>query len=216
MATIACLHGAESNIAVFEEALSALADSQTRLIHRVESELLASAIAVGKVTGMIADAVRRIVQELCGQADAVLITCTTLGVVAKDACLFSKPVLRVDAVLAEAASRYEGNIVVLCSAPATLASTRELFSTFVADDRLSVALIPKAWDFFMQQDIAGYHRKIAAYARQYMHTSPGCIVLAQSSMTEAARQVDAEVPVLTVPRASLLAAIAASSLKKTE
>lgn len=216
MIVIACLHAAESNIGVFEEGRGALGDSEIRLIHRVENELLSGAMAAGKVTEAITADTRQIVQELCAQADAVIITCTTLGVVAEDAQSFSKPVLRVDAALAEVASGYEGQVVVLCSAPTTMTSTRELFSAFIAEERLSVALVPQAWARFMQQDISGYHQHIATSIRRYLHNAPGCIVLAQSSMAGAAQEIDSDVPLLTVPSVSLLAVVNLVRLKKVE
>ncbi|MEW5289389.1 hypothetical protein ABW286_09375 [Erwinia papayae] len=207
MTIIACLHAAESNIAVFEQALPLAGAGAVRLLHHVESELLARATAAGEVTREIAEATRHILQQLCQQADVVIVTCTTLGVVASDSRLFSKPVLRVDAVLAGVASRCEGHIAVLCTAPGTLASTRQLFETCIAPDRLSVTLVSEAWERFTRQDSAGYHQQIAASARQCLAQSPGCIVLAQSSMTGAEALFDSPVPVLTVPSASLRAAL---------
>ncbi|AXF75796.1 hypothetical protein LU631_14380 [Erwinia tracheiphila] len=56
-------------------------------------------------------------------------------------------------------AQYAGQITVLCAAPETMASTRGLFSAFIDEHRLSVMLIPGAWQRFMQQDIAAYVRQ---------------------------------------------------------
>ncbi|WP_338564794.1 hypothetical protein [Erwinia sp. E_sp_W01_6] len=143
MAIIACLHAARSNIAVFEEALNALEFEDVELLHRVESQWLDQAVEASEVTPEIAEHVRQAIEELCQHADAVIVTCTTLGVVAWDARQFSKPVLRIDATLAKAASRYHGSVLVLCTAQSTLESTTHLFAAFVTGDRLAVELIPE-------------------------------------------------------------------------
>lgn len=207
MATIACLHAATSNIALFEEALRTLDYDDIQLMHRVESELLTRALEAGEVTTEIATEVRDILNEACRYADAVIVTCTTLGVVALDAKLFSKPVICVDAALAKAASHYQGTVLVLCTAHSTLASTTRLFRAFIPGDRLSVELIPRAWAFFNHGDIDGYHHEIARYIRERHECALGCIVLAQSSMAGAASCISTTLSVLTGPETSLQAAI---------
>ncbi|MGE9550263.1 hypothetical protein ACQPT2_03355 [Erwinia amylovora] len=178
-----------------------------QLLHRVESELLASAIAASEVTPAIAETTRQIIEEMCQHADAVIVTCTTLGVVAWDAKQFSKPVLRVDASLAKVASRYHGSILVLCTAESTMAMTTHLFEAFIPGDRLSVELIPRAWAYFNGGDIEGYHREIASYIQQRPECSLGCIVLAQASMAGAEKYINSTLAVLTGPTVSLQTAI---------
>lgn len=207
MATVACLHAARSNIAVFEEALRALDYVDIQLLHRVESELLDRAAEANEVTPEIADATRVAIAELCEYADVVIVTCTTLGMAAWDAKQFSKPVLRVDTTLAKAASRYQGSILVLCTAHSTLESTTHLFQAFIPGDRLAVELIPRAWASFNSGDIEGYHREIAHYVQQRPECSLGCIVLAQSSMAGAESYINSTLAVLTGPQVSLQAAI---------
>lgn len=163
MTIIACLHAARSNIEVFEQALGALGYEDVQLLHRVESELFDQAIAQQHVTPEIAAATRQAIEELCQQADAVIVTCTTLGVAAYEVA-FSKPVVRIDATLAKIASRYHGTILVLCTASSTLASTTQLFSAFIPGERLVIELIPRAWAWFNQGDIDGYHQEIALYS----------------------------------------------------
>lgn len=208
MTRIACLHAAESNIAIFEQALSALDEDNLQLLHRVENGLFAQAIEEQAMTEQIITATRLAIEELCQQADAVIVTCSTLGVAVWQA-EFSKPVLRIDATLARVAARYHGTILVLCTARSTLESTTRLFSAFIPGERLYVELIPQAWAWFNQGDIAGYHREIAHYIQQRPESALGCIVLAQASMTGAEKQVNSTLAVLSGPEVSLQATIEA-------
>lgn len=206
MAIIACLHAANSNIEIFEQALGALDYDDIQLLHRVESDLFDRALAENAVTPEIITATRQAIAELCEQADAVIVTCTTLGVAVWEA-EFSRPVLRIDATLAKYASRYHGTVLVLCTASSTLDSTTRLFSAFIPGERLVVELIPRAWAWFNQGDIAGYHQVIADYIRDRPECALGCIVLAQASMSGAAALVNSTLAVLSGPQISLLAAI---------
>lgn len=207
MAIIACLHAARSNIDVFETALRSLDFGDIQLLHRVEDGLFDQAVAANEVTPAIAAATRRAIEELFEHADAVIVTCTTLGVVAWDAKQFSKPVLRVDATLAKVASRYHGSILVLCTAHSTLEATKQLFEAFIPGERLAVELIPRAWAYFNHDDIEGYHREIAHYIQQRPECSLGCIVLAQASMAGAEKYINSTLAVLTGPQVCLQAAI---------
>ncbi|WP_428946092.1 hypothetical protein ACQK5W_09140 [Pantoea sp. FN060301] len=209
MAVIACLHAARSNIAVFEEALRALDYEDIELLHRVEEGLLASAIEASEVTPEIAGATRQAIEELCQHADVVIVTCTTLGVVAWEANAFSRPVFRVDAMLAKAASRYHGSILVLCTAHSTLPSTTHLFEAFIPGDRLAVELIPRAWALFNAGDTEGYLREIAHYIQHRPECPLGCIVLAQASMAGAEKYINSTLAVLTGPGVALQGAIEA-------
>lgn len=208
MTIIACLHAARSNIEVFEQALNTLDYDDVQLLHRVEADLFAQTQDEQGVTPDIIAATRRAIEELCQQADAVIVTCTTLGVAVWEA-EFSKPVLRVDATLAKVASRYHGTILVLCTAQSTLAATTDLFSAFIPGDRLYVELVPRAWAWFNAGDIEGYHQQIADYIQQRPECALGCIVLAQASMSGAEKRVNSTLAVLTVPQVSLQAALEA-------
>lgn len=206
MAVIACLHAAESNIAIFENALSSLDYDDIELLHRVESGLFDRVLAENSMTPDIISDTRKAIAELCEQADVVIVTCSTLGVAVWDA-QFTRPVLRIDATLAKYASRYHGTVLVLCTAHTTLESTTRLFSAFIPGDRLVVELIPRAWAWFNQGDIAGYHQVIADYIAERPECALGCIVLAQASMSGAASLVSSTLSVLTGPQVSLQAAI---------
>ncbi|MCH8168109.1 MAG: Asp/Glu racemase [Proteobacteria bacterium] len=193
---IACLHTAESNVAIFEAARP----EGVSLGHAVRPDLLAAAEAEG-LTPAIAAATAEALGALGKDevADAVLLTCSTLGPAAEAA-----GALRADAALAEAATA-GGTVEVLCTAPATLATTAELFGAAAGRTgaRLTIRLVPGAWALFQAGDHAGY---AALIARDAEASRADVVALAQASMAPAA-QLTAR-PVLTVPAAALAIALA--------
>ena len=196
---IACLHTAESNVAIFEAARP----DGVRLSHAVRPDLLAAAEAEG-LTPAIAAATAEALGALGKDevADAVLLTCSTLGPAAEAA-----GALRADAALAEAATAGGGTVEVLCTAPATLATTAELFGAAAGRTgaRLTIRLVPGAWALFQAGDHAGY---AALIARDAEASRADVVALAQASMAPAGHLTAR--PVLTVPAAALAAVLAAS------
>ncbi|MBP2171335.1 hypothetical protein J2125_004527 [Erwinia toletana] len=211
---IACLHAAESNIALFQQSLQQLAAPGVTLAHQVEAQLLADAEQAAAMTPEIIGMTQRVIAELCQQADAVIISCTTLGGAAAESHRFSKPVLRLDATLVDQAFSGSHHILVLCTAPTTLAPTRALFlQRQSASRQVTVACVPDAWAQFKAGNLAAYHRCIAGHASDYLaqHRDCDCLVLAQSSMSDAVGYINTRVKILTGPTASLQAAIALNS-----
>jgi hypothetical protein len=197
---IACLHTAESNVAIFEAACP----DGVSLIHVVRPDLLAAAEAEGLTPAIVAATVGALgVLE----ADAVLLTCSTLGPIAEAA-----GVMRADAALAEAAvatggaagGADGGTVEVLCAAPSTLTATAELFGAAAkrTGARVTIRLVPGAWDLFHAGDHAAYAALIARAAEA---SRAGVVALAQASMAPAAALV-AQLPgraVLTSPQVAL-------------
>ncbi len=192
---IACLHTAESNVAIFEAARP----DGVSLSHAVRPDLLAAAEAEG-LTPAIAAATAQALGALRDGADAVLLTCSTLGPAAGPA-----GAVRADAALAEAATAGGGTVEVLCSAPGTLTATAELFGAAAGRSgaRVTIRLVPGAWHLFHAGDHAGYAERIARDAEA---SRADVVALAQASMTPAA-QLTAR-PVLTCPQAALAAVLA--------
>jgi hypothetical protein len=190
---IACLHTAESNVAIFEAACP----EGVRLSHAVRPDLLAAAEAEG-LTPAITAATVEALEAL--DADTVLLTCSTLGPAAG-----ATGALRADAALAEAAVSGGGAVEVLCAAPSTLAVTAELFGAAASDTgaRVTIRLVPGAWDLFHSGDHAGY---AALIARDADASRADVVALAQASMAPAAALTTRAV--LTVPQAALAAVVA--------
>ncbi|MFQ5567608.1 MAG: hypothetical protein ACE5EU_14745 [Paracoccaceae bacterium] len=190
---IACLHTAESNVAVFEAARP----EGVTLSHAVRPDLLAAAEAEGLTPGIAAATAEALVAL---DGDAVLLTCSTLGPAAEAA-----GALRADAALAEAATAGGGTVEVLCAAPGTLTATAELFGAAAerSGARVTIRLVPGAWALFHAGDHAGY---AALIARDAQASRAGVVALAQASMAPAAGLAGR--PVLSVPAAALAAVIA--------
>jgi hypothetical protein len=200
MPTIACLHTVESNVALF----SATCPPGLRLTHTLRSDLLAGAGEPGRRDAALA-ATAAALQALAGGADAVLLTCSTVGPAASVAAERADvPVIRADRALADAATAAGGTVVVLCAAPTTLGPTGELFEESAARTgaRVDLRLVEGAWEAFRAGDVGAYHRRIAAAADGAFAEGIAIVALAQASMSGAAELARLGKP-LTVPETSL-------------
>ena len=156
---IACLHTADSNIPIFDAARPA----EVTLRHEVRADLLA---AVGErlslgVTARTQSALRQLAED----ADAVLLTCSTLGPAAEGVEV-AVPVLRVDQALAREACAGGGRVAVICAAPSTLGPTRDIFEWEAqrAGAEVRIVLVDGAWATFLSGDLDGYVHAIAGAA----------------------------------------------------
>jgi hypothetical protein len=199
--TIACLHTGPTNAALFDAAAAALPGGALRLTHESRPEWLRAPDAA------LLEEVASRLRLMAGQADAVLLTCSTLGEAVERAQNAPRPVLRADAALAAAAARSGGEVTVLYAAPSTRASTWKLFSEAAARTGADVGLyaVPGAWALFQAGKLEEYHAAIAKAARGRR----GRVALAQASMAPAAALL-AEAPPLTVPGTAVMAAARAA------
>lgn len=206
---IACLHTAESNIAVFETAAHDLGLAADVLSHTVRPDLLAAAEAAGGLTDDIAAETAAALTELVATADAVLLTCSTLGPSTALVDRAPVPVLRTDAALAQRAGELGGKVVVLCAVETTVAPTTALFSEAAKGNAvaLEVRLVAGAWALFGAGDRDGYLAKIAGAAEAAYDDGAAVVALAQASMAGAADLVRRGPRPLTSPRAGLTAAL---------
>jgi hypothetical protein len=208
---IACLHTAESNIAIFDAALRELALGAVALRHHLRADLLAAAERAGGLTAAVADETADVLGKMCSGADAVLLTCSTLGPAADAAANgASGPVLRVDAALARQAAKDGGKVVVLCAVTTTLEPTRLLFedAARATGAEIVVRLVPGAWDLFKAGDRDGYLALIAQAADDAFGEGARQVALAQASMAPAASLTSSARRPLSSPTAGLAAVIA--------
>lgn len=199
--TLACLHTAESNATLFEAAAAALPGGALTLTHQIRPDLLRDP------TPATLEEAATLLREMARGADAVLLTCSTIGGAAARAQDAARPVLRADAALAEAATRRGGLVDVLYAAPTTEGPTRAIFEAAAARTGAVVRLhlVEGAWPLFLAGKASAYHDAIARAARDL----PGRVVLAQASMAGAAARMS-EAPPLTVPAISVMAAARAA------
>ena len=212
MLRISCLHTAESNIAIFEAARRHLRLNDVVLRHRVRADLLAAAEKAGGPTDLILRRAAAELGALAGGADAVLLTCSTLGpAAAMTAAATLVPVLRVDQALAHEAVKGGGTVIVLCAAGTTIAPTRALFerAALAAGAEVEVRLVPGAWERFKAGEAQSYLAMIADAADVAAREDATTVALAQASMAGAAALCREARP-LTSPVVGLAAALAAA------
>ncbi len=209
MRRIACLHTVDSNVAVFDAALASLGRRDLELHHRVRADLLSRAEREGGLTAEIATETVGVLQEMSAAADAVLLTCSTLGPAAETAAdEASCPILRVDAALAAEAVAGGGTVVVLCAVETTIGPTRRLFERAASHTgaTVSIELVPDAWDAFKAGATDRYHQLIAAAADRALQGGAARVALAQASMAGASRLAVGGAKVLNSPVVGLAAA----------
>ena len=215
MHRIACLHTALSNRAVFEGALLDLGiGDEVALRHEVRADLLADAESADRLTPGVMRRTGEALLALCGQADAVLLTCSTLGPsLAAIAGRAPVPVLRVDAALAREAVRDGGRVVVLCAVRSTLEATRILFEEAARDTGagIEVRVVPDAWTAFRAGEHERYLALVARAADEAARQGAMQVALAQASMAGAASLVSGRLRPLTSPAVGLRAALAAAA-----
>jgi Asp/Glu/hydantoin racemase len=186
---IACLHTIESNIEPFEAARRELGSPSLTLRHEVRADLLAAVGRAGSLSPAILAETVTALQSLGTDADGVLLTCSTLGpavIPAQRVC--PVPVTRVDQGLAGEAVKNGGKVLVLCTVPTTLSSTRDLFEAEAraTGATIEVRRIPDAWDDFKAGQLGRYYALTAQAADAAFREGATTVVLAQVSMAPAA------------------------------
>ncbi|MEU9244857.1 aspartate/glutamate racemase family protein [Streptomyces sp. NPDC048385] len=207
---LALLHTSPLHVPVFD----ALRDEHhpgLELRHFVAPDLLSRARGEGP------DAVAQDVTAALHHAaengvQAVLCTCSTIGEVAERAAdEVGVPVIRGDRPMAAAAVAAGPRIAVLATVESTLTPTLALLDDearrAARPIRARAQVVPEAWTRFEAGDVEGCARLVAATADGV--TDADVILLAQASMTPAARITTTALPILSSPRPGLAAAAAA-------
>ncbi len=214
---IALLHTADSNVAVFETSHDELGlGTDVVLRHEVRSDLLADAEKAGGLTPEIIKRTQGALLALRGGADAVVLTCSTLGPsvsgVVKDAV--TVPMLRVDEALAREAVRKGGKVVALCAVETTVQPTRALFEEAAQKTgaEVEVRLVSGAWAAFKGGDRDRYLALVAEAADEAVREGASLVALAQASIAGAARLTHEGSPPLTSSIVGLRAAVASTAL----
>ncbi|MCC8396025.1 arylsulfatase [Paraburkholderia sp. MMS20-SJTR3] len=164
---IAFLHTIDGNRQVFEHAATELGVASDDLRHTVRVDLREAIERAGTFTPELKQQTRACLLELAADADAVVVTCATLGPVVAEITHSPVPVIRADAALAASAAGSAGNggkIVVLCAAEAALESNRKLFAAHASEARASVEIVhvPQVWATFRSGETDACYAAIAA------------------------------------------------------
>lgn len=206
---IACLHTAESNVAVFDTVAQQLNLPRGSLHHEVRADLLAAAELARALTPDIERQTCDALLNLGRRADVVLLTCSTLGpcisVVSADAPV---PMIRVDDALAEEATRAGGKVIALCAVETTLAPTARIFTDAAkrSGAEVEIRLVQGAWQLFKAGEQDAYLAKIAAATEDAYLDGATIVALAQASMAGAAALLTRAMKPLTSPASGLVAA----------
>ncbi len=206
---VACLHTLESNVEVFDKAAK---EANIEVIHVVREDLLKDAEVSGGLTDAIKLRAADALAKAAEQADAVVLTCSTVGPsVVPARSLTDRPVLRVDEALAERAVAMPGKLIVLYAVQTTYEPTRALFEAAGAEKATTeYHLVEGAWDAFKSGDITRYNALVAARADEFFDGGECVVALAQASMSGAVDHCKSGVP-LTSPAVSLNTAAEANS-----
>ncbi|RKP44136.1 aspartate/glutamate racemase family protein [Trinickia fusca] len=208
---IACLHTAESNVDVFNTAAQQMNLPNASLHHEVRADLLMAAEQANGLTHDIERQTCAALSDLAHSADAVLLTCSTLGPCISSAASATAtvPVIRVDSALAEEATRIGGKVIVLCAVETTLGPTTRVFADAAkrSGADVEVRLVQGAWRLFRGGEQAAYLAAIAAAADEAYHDGASVVALAQASMAGAAQLVTHASKPLTSPATALVAAM---------
>jgi aspartate/glutamate racemase len=173
--------------------------------HVVDAWMLETAIREGVTTAVEARVASHLRHLAASGADAVLVTCSSIGEAAEAAAAtLDIPVVRVDAAMAAEAVRLAGagapHIAVLATNTATLGPTTRLLEREVAAQGSSATVAATVVEGAAAARASGdqqtHDRLIAEAVRA---SDAAVIVLAQASMAAAAERAGVSVPVLTSP-----------------
>ncbi|MDH7500113.1 MAG: aspartate/glutamate racemase family protein [candidate division NC10 bacterium] len=181
---------------------------QVAVYHLVEESLLKNLLQIGEITAYTN---RRVVETILsaedGGADAVLVTCSSIGPcvpLARPLCRV--PVLRIDDAMAEQAVQQAKRIGVAATAKTTLRPTADLIEEKARQAKKEVSvqssLYEEAFSALMAGDTARHDSIVLEGLKAQERQGAEVLVLAQASMARLASPAAKEVrvPVLTSPR----------------
>lgn len=215
--TVGLLHTVPALAGTFEKLVDDVLPG-TRQVHRDDASLLADARRIG-VTADVSERVDRHIRALIDAgADAVLVTCSSIGeAVEAAAASAGVPVLRVDEPMAREAARIaaeagraggrDGRIAVLATLEATLGPTGRLIERAVAESggvEVEATVVPGAIEARESGDQARHDELVRAAAGEAAARAD-VVVLAQASMAAALGGHQLDAPVLTSPEGGVAA-----------
>jgi hypothetical protein len=213
MSSLAFLHTAEPNIAVFRE-LVARFDPSVPTRHELIDDVLAGAVGTGSVTDAMRNRTEATVLRLIAEGSpVVLCTCSTIGGVAEATPVpAGTRVIRVDRPMAEAAVASGRRILVAATLPSTLGPTKALLQNVADSQQRSIEMVDvlceHAWPHFARGDRDAYADEIARAVAQ-VAGAEDIVVLAQASMAPAVSRLEARgIRALASPELGVRAALA--------
>jgi hypothetical protein len=212
--SVGLLHTVPALAPTFDGLIDAAAPDLRR-IHVADAWLLGTARRAGVTPAVQAAVVAHVQYLAAAGAQAVLVTCSSIGEAAEQAAeVVPVPVLRVDAPMATEAVRVAGagtgRVAVLATLESTLGPTGRLVERSAAGSPVTVraTIVPGAAERADAGDRAGADELIAGAVRAVADAAD-VVVLAQASMAGAAAAAGVAVPVLTSPAGGVAALLEA-------
>jgi aspartate/glutamate racemase len=205
--TVAFVHTVPGLAPVFEDvARDRIAAVTTR--HIVDEGLFGTATAEPGLAfdRAVTTLQRHVDSAVDGGADAVVVTCSTLGPATDVAAATRQvPVIRVDRPMARRAAGYR-RVGLLATLESNRAASRAIVERVAAEQGVAVEVVDRlcdgAFDHLQAGDQARHDEAIREVAAD-LAGQVDVLVLAQASMAGAAGLIDGSVPVLTSPAAAV-------------
>ena len=207
MKRVVMVHTAPANVARFELLAEELLPG-VMVEHVVDESLLQETIAAGALTAEVEQRfIERAEALRAGGADAVVLTCSSVGPAADLVSEGPMPVLRIDVAMAEEAVRLGNRVGVAATLPTTLGPTADLIHAAAGRAGRVVEVRTRLAEGAFQlltSDPAEHDRRVRDCLAELADWAE-VIVLAQASMTRAIQGTSIEasgrlVPLLTSPR----------------
>lgn len=201
------VHSVASLVPVFN-GLAAEIMPDVEILHVVDEGLLKDVINTGKYPPGAARRLGLLASfTVESGAEAVMLTCSTLGVLVEEARKMLKvPLIKVDEAMADAAVRQGTRIGIIATLYTTLKPTSDLVQERAAiarkDVNVETVLCQGAFEALRAGDTASHDRIVLENLRKLMERSD-VVVLAQASMARVADTIPAaerKAPVLSSPR----------------
>ena len=179
-----------------------------KIFHMVDESLIQNTIASGHLSNTT---IRRLVHMIGsaheGGADAVMVTCSSIGAAIPVArSMYDFPILRVDEPMAEKAVTSAERIGVAATLKTTLEPTVSLLKEKAAEQQRAVqvteCLCSGAFEKVLAGDTEG-HDRIVSEALRSLAEKVDTVVLAQASMARVVEQLPPDIlriPVLSSPQ----------------
>jgi Asp/Glu/hydantoin racemase len=203
--TLAFIHTGQVLVPVFSQ-LAKENLSGIDVFHMLDESLIRNTIAAGKLTKTTIHRLTLMIESARqGGADAVMVTCSSIGQGAEIARKqFDFPILRIDQAMAEKAVEMGGRVGVAATLRTTLEPTIALIRETAEQAGREIEVVPMLSDGAFECLIAGdaaRHDRMLTESLTQLSKEVDVIVLAQASMARIAAQFDGQggPPILSSP-----------------
>jgi aspartate/glutamate racemase len=206
---VTLIHTVTSLPGVFAPLCAQLLPDGTDVTNVVDDSLLADARRAGTVTPQLA---RRLAGHIWsaqdGGADAIMVTCSSMGAVVNLLEAFTAvPLLRVDEAMVREAVERGSRVGVAATLSTTLEPTADLVHRVSTSLHRTVEVITQLCEGAFDAAVAGdtgRHDELVRTGVRELSRRADVVILAQASMARALPDDASEVPVLTSPELAVM------------